>query len=304
MTKDIKTDEEVFDEAFGEATAEDDDDFVALTKEEEEIAEKEAKAKEEADAKAQEELEIKAKAEADKVVEKKDQDEDVIIELTADEKAAETQAEIEKLQHKMSSWEGRIKKANERAKTAEDKLAVLEDPTTVAEKDTSPSEEDTILAEFKDEFPDLVKPLEIMAKKHAKIIADERLGEVTPTLEKIQEAQQLTAQEQFLAPIHEAHPDWKTFHESGQLQEWIDTKPSLQKRVLSEVVINGTQAEIIEMFDTYKKEKNIKTQTPANTDKVDSELKDILAVPGKTAGPKADKPDMSDFDAAWKEANQ
>jgi len=215
-------------------------------------------------------------------------------------------AELEKAEHRMSSWEGRISKANERAKAAEDELAKLK-----ASKEKEPSEDDTptiddeVLKEFQEEFPDLVKPLTMLAKKYAEQIADERLGKVAPTIEEIQKRQQQSAVDLFFEPIYAAHPDWKDLFDSGQLQEWIATLPPLQQRVFNEVVDNGSQPEIIEMFDAYKKAKGLirETDKSANLREAHQDLNKIVAVQARSGGPPdSKKVDKNDYIAGWNDA--
>lgn len=218
------------------------------------------------------------------------------------------QQENHKLNHKMSSWEGRIKKANERAEAAEAELKKLEQkdvqPKETKDSDDSPLDDDEkVLKEFADEFPDLVKPLTIMAKKYATSIAEEKIGKVIPTVETLQQEQQKSAREVFLTPIYEAHPDWETIYNSGDLQTWIDKKSQLQQKVLNETVQSGSQEELIEMFDSYKRENNISNSKQTKpTGGSDPKVHDIVAVPGKSGGPPKDRPSMDDFDSAWKEA--
>jgi hypothetical protein len=226
-------------------------------------------------------------------------------ELTADESLVAAQAEIEKLKHKMSSWEGRIKTANKRADEAEAKAAELVEvkPEETDTTDISPSEDDSVLEDFKREFPDLVRPFEIMAKKHAEEIADKRLGQVTPTIEKIQQEQELSARDKWLAPITAAHEDWEEINESGELQKWIATQPSLQQRVLNEVVKNGTQEEIIGMFNAYKKSKNIPLKKQQPTSVVVDDVSALVAVPASPAiTPSKKQVDPNDYDAGWEDA--
>ena len=237
---------------------------------------------------------------------------EVVIETTPtlEETVKELQDSNAALVHKMASWEGRIKKANERADLAESKLAKLEattkettvdSPSTEADGD---SDDDTVLKEFESEFPDLVKPVQIMTKKYAAKTADERLEKVTPTVEKLEQEAKQSAEDKHYAPIDKAHPDWRKIYEAGDLQKWIDTKPPLQRRVLSEVVQNGSQEEIIDMFTDYKKSNNISTdKEPKNPGGDNSDLESIVVVKSQSAGPPAGAPDKNDFDAGWNEAN-
>lgn len=206
------------------------------------------------------------------------------------------------LEHKMSSWEGRIRKANDKAAEAEAKLeAALVAKPTVDVPATTNEEDDTVLKEFKEEFPELVKPLEIMARQFAADTVNQSIEKVTPQIEAIKDTQAKSANDLFFAPIYAAHPAWKQVYDSGELQEWIETQPALEARIYSEITSNGTQEEIIGMFDKYYG-KSTPTKPKPKADAVDPNVQKLVAVRAAPTGIPAGKVDKSDFDSAWKDA--
>jgi hypothetical protein len=213
-----------------------------------------------------------------------------------------------------ASWEGRINAANKRAKEAEAKLKELESqPTDKGQStDTLPDGDgdDKELSEFIEEFPSLRKPIEVLAKRMAKSIIDQELETLRPQIETVVESQKTDRAKVHADTISSAHPDWTEIRDSGKLTRWISAQPPILKRTLQEVYESGTAAEVIDMFDSYKRANGIKlskpnggTPTPAPIKK--SKADNLLAVPGQSGGPpKAKKKlDKDDFDSAWAEAN-
>lgn len=220
-------------------------------------------------------------------------------EVNWEERYNTAMADNQRLEHKMSSWEGRIKKANDAAALAVAEVAELKKEPV--KTDTPLLEDDEMLKEFKEEFPDLVEPMQRMAKKIAESIVNERLGSVTPQIEALKVKQEQTDEQRFLAPIADAHPDWRKIYDSGKLQVWIDKHTPLQQRVYNEIVNKGSQEEVIDMFTTYK-EATVSKDKPNTGDVVDPSVQGIVAVQHQSAGPPAAEPDKSDFEKGWEEA--
>jgi len=217
---------------------------------------------------------------------------------------------------KSKSWDGRIRKANERAEAAErllseanSRIANMEnqqkDKTSKVLPDGSADEGDT-LASFYDEFPDLKRPLELMIKKEAAQILEQKYGHIQSTVDTLKEDSAQSAKERHYKAITEAHSDWRELVSSGKLNEWIGTQPSYVQESLDRVKVKGNAQEVIEMFDSFKqspiykpKPKQESKQSAPNQNKI----KSLMAVEGSSGGPPKAKPAADDFDAAWKEAN-
>jgi len=221
------------------------------------------------------------------------------------------QAELSKEQQKTSSWDGRIRAANDRADALQKELDELKARgDKPGKEDTSPEsevseEDDEVLEKFKEEFPDLVKPLEIMAKRKADQEVAHRMKDIEPKIQSLEKKDEETSATEHLKAITDAHSDWREIRDSGKLRAWIDAQPSFLRTSLEKVFSDGSTQEVIEMFDTFKRVHSIPTDNP-KPNKEDASTKnadDLLAVEGSSGGPPAGKPDNQDFDAGWKDAN-
>jgi hypothetical protein len=207
----------------------------------------------------------------------------------------EVKDQLKKEQHKTSSWQGRITKANSRADAAEKKAEQLqaevdrlkqsgsgqgdsgEDPLT---KNLTGKDKE-MLEEFQSDFPDFVGPMKAISAAMAKSM----LAEMKPsassedaesgaskkhqqedydedfegTGDESEASDQDAATKAHLKAIEKVHPDWKEIAQSGKLKRWIDGQDFWVKRQLLEVAQRGTADEVIEMLTEYKKAQGIST---------------------------------------------
>lgn len=224
--------------------------------------------------------------------------------------------ENQAMEQRMKSWEGRIKSANTRAKAAEKKLKQAQAKQDKASKDDLPDDfDDAVLSDFIDEFPSLEKPIRALVKKvvnqavTAKVDGD--LGEVKAKVETIEKSKAEADTQAHTARILEAHPDWETIYESGDLTKWINDQPTYVQTALNQVIESGTTEAIIEMFDQFKaaqaldEDQTTPTSQSQSTGRSKSKrAADMQAVPAKTGGPPKQPPkkDQQDYDSAWDEA--
>lgn len=137
--------------------------------------------------------------------------------------------------------------------------------------------------------------------KGIQTLVDARVGEamskIDQKLQPLQVQQAQSATEQHYGAIYEKHPDADSIAESAELASWIEKQPSFARAGYQAVLTDGTAAEIIEMFDSFK-ETTGKTQAAAPSKEaiaaaaqaaiakarapVPTSLTDI---PGGTAGP-------------------
>jgi len=217
------------------------------------------------------------------------------------------EAEIAKVKNDTAAWNGRIRKANERADAAEQELQRLKESPVKAKAPESaeePSaEEDAVLAQFAEDYPDFVKPLEILSKRKAAQLVEKRMATLEPDIKSMKESSEQATVADHVNKITAAHSDWKDIRDSGKLKTWIDSQPSFLKASLEKVYREGDTQEIIEMFDTYKRVNGLSPKTNTSGDKPKKDAADLLAVPASGAGIPKGKPDPNDYDAAWKEAN-
>ena len=219
-------------------------------------------------------------------------------------------AQLAALDHKMASWDGRIKAAEARAVAAEQKLKEAEDKGTKTGSDSaSPDLDDAELSAFFKEFPTLEGPIQKVAERAINKIVTEKLGKVdiiearqTDLTETLQEEANVT----HMLKIEGAHKDWKAIYDSGALTTWIEQQPAFLQPRLTEIIQKGSAADIIEMYDSYKratgKGKETTTDTELTAEKK-KKLADMEAVRAASAGPKTEgkKVEKEDFDGSWDE---
>ncbi|MCK5117922.1 MAG: hypothetical protein KAR44_15105 [Candidatus Aegiribacteria sp.] len=297
-----------FDSAFDEAMSDDDPakKVDAIDAEAEEL--EAAKKKEEAD---------KAKAEKAKLAQQDDttlftdgpagdgQDNEGGAEETPEQHIARIEADLAAEKQRNSSWEGRIKAANQRADKAE--AGTGKSTTDKGKEEALPNEEDDlILEEFIEEFPSLEKPMKILATKIAREIVEGQMDTINPTLARVQETVESSAIDEHLGKITQAHSDWKQIHTSGALTTWIGKQPNFMQPGLNKVVEDGSAEDIIELFTAYKRATGqLKTSTDSASRKTpEQKLKELEAVRHQSSGPPQDKKKVAkdDFDSAWDEA--
>ena len=87
-------------------------------------------------------------------------------------------------------------------------------------------------------------------------------------LAPIQQKQQIDAVQSHMSDIYAAHPDADSIAESKELADWIDALPSFARAGYQAVLQQGTTAEVIEFFDTFKQAtgKAAQQNTPEQSD--------------------------------------
>jgi hypothetical protein len=224
---------------------------------------------------------------------------------TPEQVIARMEAELAAERQRNSSWEGRIKAANQRADKAE--AGTGKSTTDKGKEEALPNEEDDlILEEFIEEFPSLEKPMKILATKIAREIVEGQMDTINPTLARVQETVETSAIDEHLGKITQAHSDWRQIHTSGALSTWISKQPNFMQPGLNKVVEDGSAEDIIELFTAYKKASGqLKTSTDSGSRKTpEQKLKELEAVRHQSSGPPKDKKKVAkdDFDSAWNEA--
>ncbi len=111
------------------------------------------------------------------------------------------------------------------------------------------------------------------------------------------------------ASIQDAHPDYETHRDSGNITDWIQTKPAYLQKGMLEVCQSGTAEEVISLLDDFKKENNIPlTNNPppdniVEMDKAKKERKAALTPPqSKRSAINTNLKPSDDFDGAFDEA--
>lgn len=161
---------------------------------------------------------------------------------------------------------------------------------------TPGDDDERAIAEFVEEFPALDQPLRALIRKEAAAIANERVAQIQPQVEKLSESSRQRAIEAHFAKIEAAHKGWQSYVKDGSLLRWVEAQPTFLKDRCREIYEKGTADELIAMLDSFTAGK--KSKPRPSPKKVD----DIIAVPARTSSqPKTDSP-ANDFEAAWEEA--
>lgn len=110
-----------------------------------------------------------------------------------------------------------------------------------------------------------IRTLVDMQGKSINAAVEKRLAEM---LGPVLEQQKSTAKDSHYGAIYERHPDADSLAESKELADWIGKQPTFARAGYQAVLAQGSTAEIIEFFDTFKAATG-KTNTPAATGKPD-----------------------------------
>lgn len=116
------------------------------------------------------------------------------------------------------------------------------------------------------------KVVELRLKEREQVI-EKRVQErveaaLAQALGPIQQKQQADAVDTHLSSIYAAHPDADSIAESKELADWIEAQPSFARAGFKAVLQQGTTAEVIEFFDTFKQAtgKAAQQNTPEQSD--------------------------------------
>lgn len=88
---------------------------------------------------------------------------------------------------------------------------------------------------------------------------EERVARLETNLAPIQQKQATDARQVHLNAIYSAHPDADSIVESKELSDWVSQQPSFVRDRCAQVLKEGTTAEVIELFDTFKKSTGVAT---------------------------------------------
>ena len=91
-------------------------------------------------------------------------------------------------------------------------------------------------------------------------------------LEPLKAQHQTSEVEKHYGAIYQAHPDADSIAESQELESWIASKPSFTQAAYRSVLDpqgNGTAQQVVELFDTFKKETGATQAAPAPAPSVD-----------------------------------
>lgn len=124
--------------------------------------------------------------------------------------------------------------------------------------DTAAQED--VLKDFKEQYPDIAATLLPALQKFiddSKGKTAELERKFTEALTPIQESAQDAQVTAHFKAIGDAHSDYKTLIDSGNVDDWIKAMPSYLRPAASRVLDEGTADEVIELLTQYKKENGV-----------------------------------------------
>lgn len=136
-----------------------------------------------------------------------------------------------------------------------------------------------------------------------------QFGEVSEMVNPLQVQYAQSGRDAFDNSVIEAHPDYHTYVENGELEEWVESQPGSNGKAFQAAYTEGDTQDVIELVAAFRKDKGYseeKQKTPEEEEEVDtSKLEDMEVVDTKKtpiSGKGKGAVDMNDFDGAWKEA--
>lgn len=150
----------------------------------------------------------------------------------------------------------RAEQAEALAATQAELIESLKAAKTADEGTGDTEAQDDVLAEFKEQYPELATMLAPALQK----LIDNGVALKTSEIEKkfsealapIQKTAQDNSVEAHFSAITEAVPDFDKLVESGAVDDWIKTLPSYARAGATRVMSEGTAPEVIELFGQYK----------------------------------------------------
>lgn len=133
-------------------------------------------------------------------------------------------------------------------------------------------------------------------------------------LEPIQQRQAAESHNAHYSAIYERHPDADSIAESQEFEDWVNTQPSFARAGFRAVLENGSTAEVIELFDTYKQATGLAEAKAEGTQPKAADLKaaakqalskakdpvpaSLSDIPGAAAGPGSPEEVLASLDPA------
>ena len=107
-----------------------------------------------------------------------------------------------------------------------------------------------IFGDFSEE--ELAKGIQKMVVQVVEQATAKLRGELSSVVAPLQQKQAQTAQEAHYGAIYARHPDADSMAESKELADWIHAQPSFARAGYQAVLEQGSAAEVIELFDSFK----------------------------------------------------
>lgn len=171
------------------------------------------------------------------------------------------------------------------------------------------------LENFETEWSEVKGPVTALIHAHVQAaLANQEQKLLSQVYQSLAPIQQVTAQSQeamHYATIQAAHPDFR--EKVQEVGAWIEQQPALVRPAYERVFQQGTAAEVVELFDAYKKATGMTGAAPAQPASSAAQVPPQKAVPkaalaATLAPPTAQRStpvnsrDPNDFEGAFEEA--
>lgn len=171
------------------------------------------------------------------------------------------------------------------------------------------------LAVFDSEWSEVKAPVTALIQAHVKAaLANQERVLLSQMHQSLAPIQQVTARSQeamHYATIQAAHPDFR--EKIPEVQAWIASQPSLTKRAFERAFQGGTAAEVVELYDVFKKANGVTSAAPAQPASSAAQvppqktvpkaaLNATLAPPTAQRSTPVNSRDPNDFEGAFDEA--
>jgi hypothetical protein len=103
---------------------------------------------------------------------------------------------------------------------------------------------------------DLAKGIQRLVMMNVEKATESLRGELAP----LRAQQALSVTDAHFSSIYAAHPDADSITESAELAGWIGKQPSVAQAAYQSVLERGTAAQVVELFDAFKKDTGTATQ--------------------------------------------
>jgi len=226
-------------------------------------------------------------------------------------RVTELEDELKKERQRTSSWDGRIKSANQKVKDLEAENNQLKDRLLSQKTDEEGQEEKSDqekLAEFKVAFPELHEFADIIDRKIKSIPEPTATPDKSETVDETADEQETPerdtkAEKEHLDAIVKAHPEKDEMVSSGVVLTYINKQETFIRDHLLDIYYGkngkGSTDQVIDLLQDFKNKTGWKSQLAINETKEEKakqdKLNSMLETGDGSAGPKTEGPDKNDF---------
>lgn len=184
-------------------------------------------------------------------------------------------------------------------------LPVVTDPYASLTED-----EKKALEEYEAEFGEVSKYEDIKRKAEVAATAaalrkefTEALDKITQTFSPVTKLADDYGRDKHFNEIRSKHSDFDTLVQTGEVAKWIKSRPREMSNVYQEWYNQGTAEQVVTLFDQYKNDNNITAPLVVQNDlKKEQKKQNLTAIPNKTTPVASSAASKDDFESAFDEA--